>query len=147
MIEGERNTTVINTSKQYVSTVRSLLLAAPFFVVFMHVPIVSCRGIPTQVFWLVLELAAGNESSHGYVRLSSVACYAFALHVGGHLLLFHYRRRLGHHALEFLLDLVTDVVGFAWINVAEEMLAQVTAGRAVPVRHFASSLLCCTSQS
>lgn len=79
-----------------------------------------------QVFWLVLELAAGNEDSHGYVRLSSVACYAFALHVAGHMLLFYFHRnKLNHHALEFLLDLVTDVVGFAWINFAEEMLAQV----------------------
>lgn len=34
--------------------------------------------------------------------------------------------KLSHHALEFLLDLVTDVVGFAWINAAEEMLAQVS---------------------
>lgn len=81
------------------------------------------------MFWLVLEIAAGNEDSHGYVRLSSVACYAFGMHVGSHLILFHcHRRRLGHHTLEFLLDLVTDVVGFAWINVAEEMLAQVRAG-------------------
>ncbi|CAN0438029.1 unnamed protein product, partial [Ectocarpus sp. 8 AP-2014] len=80
-----------------------------------------------QAFWLILEATAGNEDSHGYVRLSSVACYALALHAGGHLLLHRYsrgRRKLSHHALEFLLDLVTDVVGFAWINVAEEMLAQ-----------------------
>lgn len=34
------------------------------------------------------------------------------------------RHKLSHHALEFLLDLITDVVGFAWINFAEEMLAQ-----------------------
>ena len=62
------------------------------------------------------------------MRLSSVACYALALHTGGHLVLSRYssgRHKLGHHALEFLLDLVTDVVGFAWINFAEEMLAQV----------------------
>lgn len=78
------------------------------------------------MFWLVLEAAAGNENSHGYVRLSSVALYALTLHTGGHLLLFHYHRRaLGHHAMEFLLDLVTDVIGFAWIDLAEEMLAQV----------------------
>ncbi|CAM9430369.1 unnamed protein product [Ectocarpus sp. 4 AP-2014] len=87
----------------------------------------------SQAFWLILEATAGNEDSHGYVRLSSVACYALALHAGGHLLLHRYssgRRKLSHHALEFLLDLVTDVVGFAWINVAEEMLAQVFEVRA-----------------
>ncbi|CAM9602299.1 unnamed protein product [Ectocarpus sp. 13 AM-2016] len=86
----------------------------------------------SQAFWLILEATAGNEDSHGYVRLSSVACYALALHAGGHLLLHRYssgRRKLSHHALEFLLDLVTDVVGFAWINVAEE-IAQVFEVRA-----------------
>lgn len=88
-------------------------------------PPVSARN-KQQVFWLVLEVAAGNEDSRGYVRLSSVACYALGLHAGGHLLLFHlHRRGISHHALDFLLDLVTDVVGFAWINLAEEMLAQV----------------------
>ncbi|CAM9496889.1 unnamed protein product [Scytosiphon promiscuus] len=89
----------------------------------------------SQAFWLTLEATAGNENSHGYVRLSSVASYALALHTGGHLLLYRYSgggggRKLSHHALEFLLDLVTDVVGFAWINVAEEMLAQVFQVRA-----------------
>ncbi|CAM9310585.1 unnamed protein product [Ectocarpus sp. 6 AP-2014] len=86
----------------------------------------------SQAFWLILEATAGNEDSRGYVRLSSVACYALALHAGGHLLLHRYssgRRKLSHHALEFLLDLVTDVVGFAWINVAEE-IAQVFEVRA-----------------
>lgn len=81
-----------------------------------------------QAFWLFLEATAGNADSRGYVRLSSVACYALALHTGGHLVLSRYssgRHKLGHHALEFLLDLVTDVVGFAWINFAEETLAQV----------------------
>ena len=86
-----------------------------------------------QVFWLVLEAAAGNESSHGYVRLSSVACYALALHTGGHLLLYRCAgRNWNHHALEFLLDLVTDVVGFAWINLAEETLAQVSTALVPP---------------
>lgn len=82
-----------------------------------------------QVFWLVLEASAGNEDSRGYVRISSVVCYATALHILAHFLLFRCRK-LSHHAFEFLLDLVTDVVGFAWINVADEMLAQ--------VRHFAN---------
>ncbi|CAM9283908.1 unnamed protein product [Pylaiella littoralis] len=87
----------------------------------------------SQAFWLTLEATAGNEDSHGFVRLSSVACYALALHTGGHLMLNRYssgQHKLSHHALEFLLDLVTDVVGFAWINAAEEMLAQVFEVRA-----------------
>lgn len=78
-----------------------------------------------QVFWLVLEASSGNEDSRGYVRISSAVCYALALHVLAHFLLLRCRK-LSHHALEFILDLATDVVGFAWINVAEEMLAQVS---------------------
>ena len=84
------------------------------------------------MFWLILESAAGNGDSRGYVRLPTVALYAFALHAGGHLLLFYYhRRQLNHHAMEFLVDLSMDVVGFAWIALAEEMLAQVRARASV----------------
>lgn len=95
-----------------------------------HLPRTCTRTVlhNGQAFWLFLEATAGNADSRGYVRLSSVACYALALHTGGHLVLSRYssgRHKLGHHALEFLLDLVTDVVGFAWINFAEETLAQV----------------------
>lgn len=76
-----------------------------------------------QVFWLVLEVSAGNEDSRGYVRVSSVVLWALVLHVLAHFLLLRCIN-YSHHAQEFTLDLVTDVVGFAWINVAEEMLAQ-----------------------
>lgn len=72
----------------------------------------------------------GNESSHGYVRLSTVVSFALTLHVGAHFLLLRFRHN--HHVLEFLLDLVTDVVGFAWIDVAEEFLAQVREGNCGP---------------
>lgn len=90
-----------------------------------------------QVFWLVLEATAGNESSHSYVRLSTVVCYALALYVGAHFLLLRFHTN--HHVLEILLDLATDVVGFAWINVAEEVLAQVGDGTDPSWRIFEES--------
>ncbi|CAM9239356.1 unnamed protein product [Choristocarpus tenellus] len=75
----------------------------------------------SQIFWLLLEGVLGNADTHAPIRLSSVFAYAVSLQSASNLLLYFYRES---EALGFLCELSTDVVGFAWVNVADELLSQ-----------------------